>query len=79
MVPQQRQEMIAQTVQAAPSLGAIYLWLAGITVEKWAALVGLLFLVVQTGGYLWRLRRDMRIERERRAATKAMTVVGDEP
>lgn len=63
-----RQEIAGQTVQALPSLGAIYMWVAGVPVEKWAAVAGLVFILVQTAGYLWRLRRDIRRERERTAA-----------
>lgn len=40
----------------------------GIPVEKWVAVAGLIFICIQTGGYLWRLRRDMLHEREREAS-----------
>lgn len=52
-------------IDALPSVAAIVTWLAGIPVEKWAATAGLVFIVMQCIGYLWRLRRDMAHERER--------------
>lgn len=53
---------------AAPSVAAVTAWLAGLTVEKWLGILGILFIVLQIVGYLWRLRRDMRREDERRAS-----------
>jgi hypothetical protein len=54
-----------EALQAMPSIAAIAAWLAGLTLDKWLAIAGLVFIIVQTLGYLWRLRRDMRREAER--------------
>ena len=48
-----------------PSLTVVIAWLLAIPVEKWLAFFGVLFLVLQMIGYLWRLKRDMRREQER--------------
>lgn len=79
MAGQGKTELAGQVVQATPSLGAIYLWVAGVPVEKWAAVAGLVFIAVQVVGYLWRLRRDMRHEQERVDAIRASRMPGDEP
>ena len=49
-------------LEATPSLAAIFAWLAGVPVEKWVALAGLVFILLQIVGYVWRLRRDVRRE-----------------
>ncbi len=59
------QHVKQQMVEAIPAVAAIATWLAGIPVEKWAAAAGLGFIVLQAVGFLWRLLRDMRHERER--------------
>lgn len=61
MTQQAKQNLI----EAIPAAAAIATWLAGIPVEKWAAAAGLGFIVLQAVGFLWRLLRDMRHERER--------------
>ena len=68
MTPAGRAGLASEAVRAAPSMGAIGAWLMGIPVEKWVAVAGLIFISIQTGGYLWRLRRDMLHEREREAS-----------
>lgn len=54
-----------QAIEAIPALAAIGTWIMGIPVEKWAAAAGLAFIGLQFVGYLWRLVRDVRHERER--------------
>lgn len=56
---------VPQTVQAIPSLGAVYIWLAEKPIEWWAGLLGILFLLLQIAHLLWRWSRDRRIEAER--------------
>jgi hypothetical protein len=65
MTLDQHRELAGQAAMATPSLGAIVVWLAGVPIEKWAAVAGLCFIVLQAAGYIWRLRRDMRREDER--------------
>lgn len=48
--------------EALPSLAAVATWMLEIPVEKWLAYLGLVFLVLQIAGYVWRLRRDMKRE-----------------
>ena len=56
---------VPQSVQALPSLGAIFIWFSGKDVNWWAAVIGLLFIILQIGYLLWKWRRDIRRERER--------------
>lgn len=56
---------VPQTIQAAPSVGAILIWLSGKDVNWWAAVAGLLFILVQLGYVIWKWRRDIRRDRER--------------
>lgn len=65
MTPSNKEYLASEVLKAAPSLGAIGAWLVGIPLERWVAIAGLVFICIQAVGYLWRLRRDMRIERER--------------
>jgi hypothetical protein len=69
MSPEGRHDAVGQAVQAAPSLAAILSWLLGMTVEKWLALAGIFFIALQAAGYIWRLRRDIRRESERRRSS----------
>lgn len=69
---------VPQSVQALPSIGAILIWLSGKDVNWWAAVIGMLFIVVQLLYVLWKWRRDIRRERERIAASRAADVVGDD-
>lgn len=43
---------------SAPSFGAILIWLWGVPIEKWAALAGLLFIVLQAAHRIWRWRNE---------------------
>lgn len=58
---------VPQSVQAIPSLGAILLFITEKDVNWWAALVGLVFILVQLLYVLWKWRRDIRRERAREA------------
>lgn len=60
-----------------PSLTVVIAWLLAIPVEKWLAFFGVLFLVLQMIGYLWRLKRDMRREQERIDASRMPTDTTD--
>ncbi len=65
MTPESKHDMVAQGWQAVPSLVAIGAWVAGLTIEKWVGLVGIGFIVLQSLGYVWRWRRDIKREAER--------------
>lgn len=65
MTAEQRHTATVEAWQSLPSLAAITAWLAGLSIEKWLALVGIAFILLQGVGYVWRLRRDMRREDER--------------
>lgn len=65
MTPEAKHDAAVQGAASLPSLGAIFAWLAGVPVEKWAALAGLVFIVLQAVYLLWKWRRDMRREDER--------------
>lgn len=62
---------VPQTIQAAPSLGAILIWLSGKDINWWAATFGLLFIILQILYMLWKWRRDIRREDERQQAAAA--------
>lgn len=64
----QRSGVLQNWLDAGPSVAAVTAWAAGLTVEKWLGILGIVFLALQIMGYLWRLRRDMRREEERRAS-----------
>lgn len=69
---------VPQSVQALPSIGAILIYLSGKDVNWWAAVIGMLFIVVQLLYVLWKWRRDIRRERERVAASRAPDEVSDD-
>lgn len=78
MVPAHaKHDGVVQTLNALPSLYMIYAWFESIPIEKWAAFAGFLFILAQLIGYLWRLRRDMRIERERQSSRPPDASSGD--
>lgn len=64
----QRSGVVQTWLDAGPSVAAVTAWVAGLTVEKWLGVLGIVFLALQIVGYLWRLRRDMRREDDRRAS-----------
>lgn len=57
-------EVVSQTVQAVPPLGAIYIKIAEIPIEKWAAAGGLVLLMLQAAYLLWKWKNE-REDRER--------------
>ncbi len=59
---------VPQSLQAAPSIGAILLYLSEKDVNWWAAVIGLVFLLAQLAHLAWRWHRDIRIERDRQAS-----------
>lgn len=60
-----RPEEHTTALQLVPSIAAVVTWAAGLTIEKWLGIAGIVFILIQTVGYLWRWRRDIRRERER--------------
>jgi hypothetical protein len=61
---------VSQVIQAAPSVGAILIWLMGKPIEWWAAALGMVFIAVQLGYVAWKWRRDVLRERARIAAAQ---------
>lgn len=55
---------IPQSIQALPSVGAILLFFAEKDVNWWAAVLGMLFIVLQILYMLWKWRRDIRRDRQ---------------
>lgn len=55
-----------EALKAAPSVGAIFIAWASVPVEAWAARVGLVLLLIQAAELLWRWRRNIRREAERK-------------
>ena len=70
MNPEAKHNFI-QGVASLPSWAAILTWLLGVPIEKWAALGGLVFILVQTAYLLWKWRRDHKREAERIARNEA--------
>lgn len=56
---------VIQGASSLPSWAAIITFLLGVPIEKWAALAGLVFILVQMGYLVWKWRRDHRREIER--------------
>lgn len=56
---------VPQTIQSIPSVGAIVLYLSGKDVNWWAAVLGMVFILVQLFYVVWKWRRDIRRESER--------------
>lgn len=65
MTPEQKHDAISQSAASLPSFGAIMAWLLGVPIEKWVAVAGLLFILIQAGYMVWKWRRDVRREAER--------------
>lgn len=64
-------ELVTQAVIAAPSVTAILVTkVLGLHINDWLGLLGIGFLALQAAGYLWRWRRDIRIEKERQKAAQ---------
>ncbi len=53
---------------AVPAIAAVGTSLAGISLQDWLAIAGLVFLALQATYMLWRWRRDIRRDRAARAA-----------
>lgn len=51
-------------IAAAPSLGAIWLYLVSVPVEKWASITGFVFILVQLAHKVWTWRNE-RVDRRR--------------
>lgn len=62
---------VPQTIQSLPSVGAIVLYLSGKDVNWWAAILGMVFILVQLFYVLWKWRRDIRLESERGSQLEA--------
>lgn len=61
-----RSDGASNAIQATPSLAAIVLWLGGKDINFWVGVGGLLFLLLQSFYLLWKWRRDIRHDRERK-------------
>lgn len=74
----EKQSHTARTLwDLLPSAAAVIAYVLAVPVEKWLAFLGVLFLLLQMIGYLWRLRRDMRREQERIEASRLPTDTTD--
>lgn len=62
---------VPQAIQSLPSIGAIVIYLSGKDVNWWAAVLGMVFILVQLFYVLWRWRRDIRRENERSSQLEA--------
>lgn len=62
---------VPQTIQSLPSIGAIALYLSGKDVNWWAAVLGMVFILVQLFYVLWKWRRDIRRENDRNSQLEA--------
>lgn len=71
MTPDRANELATQTVIAAPSLTAIVISkVLNLQINDWLGLLGIAFLILQAAAFVWRWRRDIRIERERVEASR---------
>lgn len=60
-----RHDAAVQIANSGPSLAFVSVTLAGIHIQDWLAITGIVFIVLQALYLLWRWRRDARIEDER--------------
>lgn len=65
MGPEAKHDAISQGAASLPSMAAIAAWLLGVPLEKWVALAGLMFILLQAAYMGWKWRRDIRREDER--------------
>jgi hypothetical protein len=63
--------VVIEAARATPSLAAIIATLGGLTVEKWLALAGIVFIGVQAVVMIWRHIIFLRRERDRVAGLRA--------
>jgi hypothetical protein len=63
--PEAKTDAITQGAASLPAWAAIMSWFLGITVEKWLAVAGILFIALQAAFLVWRWRRAVRREDER--------------
>lgn len=62
---------VIEAARATPSVAAIIATIGGLTVEKWLAVAGIGFIVVQAVVMVWRHIIFLRRERDRVASFKA--------
>lgn len=55
-----KHEAASGVVQAAPSAAAVGIWLTGIELQWWAALLGVIFLLMQIAHFAWKWYREWR-------------------
>lgn len=65
MNPETKHEALVQGTASIPSWAVITTWLLGVSIEKWAALAGIVFIGLQCGYLIWKWRRDSKREAER--------------
>ncbi len=62
---------VIEAARATPSVAAIIATIGGLTVEKWLAVAGIGFIIVQAVVMVWRHVIFLRRERDRVASLKA--------
>ena len=60
-----KHDALVQGAASIPSWAVIMTWLLGVSIEKWAAVAGIVFIGLQCGYLLWKWRRDHNRESER--------------
>lgn len=65
MNPEVKHEFAVQGAASVPSWAVIVTWLLGVSIEKWAAVAGIVFILLQCGYLMWKWRRDHKREAER--------------
>ena len=80
MTPHDRtSELATQAVIASPSVAAIVAAkILELRINDWLGLLGIVFLLIQAAAFIWRWRRDIRIERERQAHSRLLATTQPE-
>jgi hypothetical protein len=65
MTPENRHDAAVQIANSGPSLAFVGATFAGVGIQDWLAITGIVFIFLQALYLLWRWRRDARIEDER--------------
>lgn len=66
-----RHDSMVQAVNSMPSVAVVGATVAGLHVNDWLAIIGIVFILLQAAYLIWRWRRDARRERDRLAAIEA--------
>lgn len=65
ITPETKHDGGVQALNATPSLAAVGATVAGLHVNDWLAICGIVFIVLQAAYLIWRWRRDAKREEER--------------